>query len=76
MTKRQIEDQKKWEAYFTALKNRKKEKAMQARTGAVSLNSSFGNIQAQLKQSLNTYGHITDVNKGITFQDPDHLEAA
>lgn len=75
MTKKQVEEQKMLEAYFTAKQNRKKEKNMQARTGSVWLSSSYENIHTKLKNSWSIYGYVTDLNKGMTFQDLDHLEA-
>jgi hypothetical protein len=75
MKLKKIEKQRLLEAKLRALQIKKKEKAMQARTGSVWLSSSYENIHTKLKNSSSIYGYVTDVNKGMTFQDLDHLEA-
>jgi cell fate (sporulation/competence/biofilm development) regulator YlbF (YheA/YmcA/DUF963 family) len=76
MTKKQREVQSKLEALLRAKQIKEKEKKMQTRTGASRLSSSYDRIQSQLQHSLNHFGYVLDVNKSMTFQDPDHLEAA
>ncbi len=76
MKRKRIEKQEELLAKLRALEIKNKEKKMQARTGAAKLSSSYDKIRTQLQKSLNKYGYVRDLNKGMTFQNPDHLEAA
>lgn len=54
----------------------RKEKAMQARTGAANLSSSYSKIQRQLQNSMNQYKFVVDLNRAQSLLDDDNLEAA
>ncbi len=76
MTTKEKKNQNKLEAKFRARQIKQKYESMQAKTGNVRLNTSYSRIQKQIMDSVNTYGHAVDVNKGQYFQEDDHLEAA
>lgn len=61
------EKQELLEAKLRAIQIKKKEKAMQVRTGAADLSSSYERIKGQLEIKQSIYGYVRDLNKGMKF---------